>query len=61
MVATESWTAGSWKMNVGTTLLRIERIAVVMLPRPLPPGTAMFLAMDPTKAARSGEIPGKHD
>jgi hypothetical protein len=53
-VATESCTAGSWKTKSGTTLLRTEMIALVTLPKPAPPGTAMFFAIDPSIEARSG-------
>ena len=56
-VGTESWTTGSWKRKLGTTPLRMDRMFEVMDPRPFPPGTAMFLAMEPTRKARSGGMP----
>jgi hypothetical protein len=57
-VGTESCTTGSRKRKLGTTLLRTPRILDVTLPRPLPPGTAMFFAIEPTRYARSGGTPG---
>jgi len=56
-VAAESCTAGSWKTKFGTTELRTPRMFCVILPRPTPPGTAMFLAIELTREVRSGEMP----
>ena len=58
-VGTESWTTGSWKRKLGTMPLRTDRMLPVMAPRPVPPGTAMFLAIEPTRKDRSGGMP-KH-
>lgn len=57
-VGTESWTTGSLKRKLGTTPLSTVRMLPVTAPRPLPPGTAMFFAMEPTRKARSAGTPG---
>lgn len=56
-VGTESWTTGSWNRKLGTTPFKMLRILEVTLPRPAPPGTARFFAMDPTSQATSGDMP----
>lgn len=56
---TESWVTGSLNRKLGMMLFSTPKMPLVTLPRPFPPGTAMFLAMDPTKKARSGETPEK--